>query len=287
MRAFRGRARPNVRVPRHFDAPRLRLAACRARTTTTDVRPSRTLSVASPANPDDPPPEDDEGLIERWARKEILLGLLAIISLLIGFARFGTAQGAPLWLKAVDGGIAFAFLLDFITRTFRADDRLRYALRHSWEIILFVPYTWLPAQASGGNILRGARLIRVVRVLRFGRYIKLGLGLTRLPRRLRHVQQIARNAQLFTIGLVGILTVAAGAAALFVIEGRTAGLQGYGDALWWSLNLFTTVAYSVPEPETAAGRVVAGTLMVAGVAYIGLFTASLAGAILKTPAEEP
>lgn len=219
-------------------------------------------------------------------RREILYALLALASLLIGISRLAQPAPAPLWLKAVDAGIGLAFLLDWARRIREAPHSGRYALRQAYEVVTFVPFTLLPATLAGGDVLRGARLLRLLRFLRYGRYAKVGLALARLPRRARYLQRIARNAQLVNILLVGLLTVSLGGALLLFVEGPAQRLDGYGAALWWSLNLFTTVAYAVPAPSTPAGHVVSGALMVSGVAYIGVFTASLAGAILKTPDEE-
>ena len=228
-----------------------------------------------PTPPEDPP-----------AWREITLAVLALVSILIGISRFENPQTAPAWLQAFDVGIGTAFFLDWAARIRAADRRLRYFFTHSYEMLFFIPFTLLPAEASGGNLLRGARIFRFIRFARYGRYAKLGLAFTRLPRRVKHLQLVAHNAQLVSIFVSGLLTVTMGAAALLVLEGGAAGIHNYPQALWWSLSLFTTVAYAVPDPQTSAGHLVSGILMVGGVLYVGIFTASLASAILRTPEEE-
>ena len=233
----------------------------------------------------EPPPLADEDADA--PTREVAYAVLALASLLIGISRLAEAARPPLWLQALDVGIATAFLADWVRRIRHAPRRGRYAWRHGYEVLTFIPFTLLPAQLAGGDILRGARLVRLLRFLRYGRYAKVGLSLARLPHRARYLQRIVRNAQLVNILLVGLLTVSLGAAALLVAERETLGARGYGAALWWSLNLFTTVAYNVPVPGTPAGHAVAALLMVAGVSYIGVFTASLASSILRTPQDEP
>lgn len=219
------------------------------------------------------------------SRREVLYALLAIVSVLIGISRLADPRPAPLWLQTLDAGIALAFLADWIRRIREAPERARYALRHGYEVLTFIPFTLVP-QAAGGDLLRGARLLRVIRFVRYGAYAKVGLGLTRFPRRLRYVRRVVKHAQLVTIVLVGVVVVALGAFGLLMAEGRAAGLDGFEQALWWSLNLFTTVAYAVPTPTTPAGYVLSGALMVLGVAFVGVFTASLANALLRTPADD-
>jgi len=98
---------------------------------------------------------------------------------------------------------------------------------------------------------------------------------------------VVEHAQLVTLVIVGIVLVSAGAAGILIAEGRAnPAVPGYGAAFWWSLNLFTTVAYAVPAPVTSAGHVVSGIIMVAGIAYVGVLTASLASALLRTPDED-
>lgn len=218
-------------------------------------------------------------------RREMAYAVLALVSLLIGISRLADPAPAPTWMKALDAGIAVAFLADWLRRIRCARSRGRYALRNAYEVLTFIPFTLLPGALAGGDVLRSARLVRLVRFARYGRFAKVGLNLARLPRRAAYLRRVVRNAQLANILLAGLLAVSLGAVTLLLVEPRAVGAGGYGAAFWWSLNLFTTVAYAVPAPQTSAGHLIAGTLMVAGVSYIGVLTASLASAILRTESE--
>ena len=69
-------------------------------------------------------------------------------------------------------------------------------------------------------------------------------------------------------------------AALGVFEAERdapeASITTFGDALWWVLTTITTVGYGDLYPVTAEGRLVAGGLMVAGIAVLGTVTAAIA-----------
>ena len=75
--------------------------------------------------------------------------------------------------------------------------------------------------------------------------------------------------------------------------GRARGAPGstietFGTALWWAITTVTTVGYGDVYPVTTQGRLVAGVLMVAGVAFLGAVTATLSSWLLcrVRPAEE-
>lgn len=57
---------------------------------------------------------------------------------------------------------------------------------------------------------------------------------------------------------------------------KSATITTFGDALWWAMTTVTTVGYGDRYPITAEGRFIAGGLMLAGIALLGIVTASLA-----------
>jgi voltage-gated potassium channel len=77
-----------------------------------------------------------------------------------------------------------------------------------------------------------------------------------------------------TVVLVGFV------AALAVLEAERnapdASITTFGEALWWTITTLSTVGYGDRYPVTLEGRLVAATLMVAGIALLGVVTASIA-----------
>jgi voltage-gated potassium channel len=55
-----------------------------------------------------------------------------------------------------------------------------------------------------------------------------------------------------------------------------ATITTFPDAVWWTLTTISTVGYGDRYPVTVEGRVVAAALMVAGIALLGVVTASIA-----------
>jgi len=68
-------------------------------------------------------------------------------------------------------------------------------------------------------------------------------------------------------------------------DAADATITTFGDALWWSLATVTTVGYGDAYPVTATGRLVAGGLMLAGIALLGVVTASLASWLVQRVSE--
>ena len=77
-----------------------------------------------------------------------------------------------------------------------------------------------------------------------------------------------------TVALVGFV------AALAVLEAERsapdASITTFGEAVWWTITTISTVGYGDRYPVTVEGRLVAATLMVAGIALLGVVTASIA-----------
>lgn len=98
-------------------------------------------------------------------------------------------------------------------------------------------------------------------------------------------------------GLRGrVVTYAVGGTALLIFcgalaitdaersaDGATVG--GFGDGLWWAITTLTTVGYGDTYPVSVTGRLVAAVLMIAGIALLGVVTATLASWLVERVSE--
>ncbi len=88
--------------------------------------------------------------------------------------------------------------------------------------------------------------------------------------------------------VVGATTLLTAVAALAMLDAERnapgANITTVGDALWWGATTITTVGYGDRYPTTAEGRVVAFGLMLAGIALLGVVTATLASWIIDESA---
>ena len=85
-----------------------------------------------------------------------------------------------------------------------------------------------------------------------------------------------------TVALVGFV------AALAVLEAERnapdASITTFGEALWWTITTLSTVGYGDRYPVTLEGRLVAATLMVAGIALLGRGDGLDRGVVRREPA---
>lgn len=217
---------------------------------TTEQQHPATTRAPEPPGPDPAPAARD-----RSVPGDALL--TAVVLVFLG------AYAWPILQPDLDGGLRTAchwaswltwgvFALDYVVRLIRADDRRRFVRRNLFTLATVVLPFFRPLQML--------RLMTVMSVLN-------------------------RRA---TVSLRGqVTTYAAGAAALLMFCGALAVLDAergapdasittFPDAVWWTFATVTTVGYGDFAPVTLTGRVVAVLLMIAGIAVLGVVSASLA-----------
>lgn len=160
-----------------------------------------------------------------------------------------TARSACTWAGIC---IWIMFVGDYLVRLVLAQQRLTF-IRRNWLDLLILA---LP-------MLRPLRLLR---------------GLVALSAIGRGGSGFARGRVVASIATAVAAGGAVAALALLDAERANpdANVRNYGDALWWAMSTITTVGYGDRYPTTTEGRLVAAVLMVAGIALLGVVTASLA-----------
>lgn len=208
----------------------------------------------------------------------VALGVVFLVLLLIDFTDPGLSTGQRLWLDRATTTIWIAFLIDFGVRFFVAPSKTSF-LRDNWlsAVSLALPFL-RPLRAL--RALRGLRALRAVRSLSL---VRLVGGVNRGMRLLR---QVTRGRQVVYVAALTLFVVLAGAAgALFFDRGLAeAPIQNFGDALWWSAALVTTVNAEkyVVSPEA---RIVGVLMRLYAVSVFGLVTAAIASYFVGRDAE--
>jgi len=211
-------------------------------------------------------------LLERFGRATelpLLILALAIVPLLIVPIAIDLGDPAERGIIATDWIIWALFACELGVRTYLAERRLNYLIRHWFDVLIVV----LP-------FLRPLRVVRSARALRLAR---LGPFAVRAMEDVRHVFQ-RRGLQYFLV--VGIVAVFGAAGVMYLLEdGRGGPINDYGTALWWAATTATTVGYGDAVPVTAEGRGVAVLLMLVGISFFSWLTANIAAFLVEFGSE--
>lgn len=169
------------------------------------------------------------------------------------------------------------FVVDFLLRFVIAPGKVRY-LKQNWLTALSL---FLPA-------LRVVRVVRVFRVARAARGLRLVKIVGSLNRGMRVLAaNLRRRGATYVIALT-ILVWFVGAAGMYAFEsnlGSGRALHSYGEALWWTAMLLTTVG-SEFWPQSPEGRILCLLLSLYSIAILGYITATLATFFIGRDAED-
>jgi voltage-gated potassium channel len=194
--------------------------------------------------------------VDRWeATTEWPLALLALT--------FLGAYAWPILDESLSGGwrqtcrwagyaVWLLFLVDFVIRVLLATGRGHYVSRHALDVLIIM----LP-------VLRPLRLLRLVMLLRV------------MNR--RATSSLRGRVITYVVGSTALVITCA-ALAVLDAERHSAGsnITSFADALWWATVTITTVGYGDRFPVTGEGRLIGVGLMLAGIALLGVVTASIA-----------
>ncbi len=172
------------------------------------------------------------------------------------------SSSAVLLCVVVTWGSWVVFAIDYAVRVLLAPDRPRYLLRHLHDLAIIA----LP-------LLRPLRLLRLITVIG---------ALNR-----RAGSALRGRVAVYVAGATTLLT-AVGALAMLDAErdAPEANITTISDSLWWAVTTITTVGYGDRYPTTAAGRLIAVGLMIAGIALLGVVTATIASWIVERVSAE-
>ena len=219
----------------------------------------------------DAPPQENERLevlaqLDEWLETPLIfLGFVWLALLLVEFI-----WGSSPLFETLGLVIWVIFIVDFALRFALAPRKGRYLRRNLLTAVSLL----IPA-------LRVFRVFRVVRLLRLSRATR-GLRLVRVVASVNRGMNalgatMSRRGFGYVLALTLLVTLA-GAAGMYAFESglpNGAGFAGYGEALWWTAMLLTSLG-SEYWPQTAEGRILCLLLAIYGFAVFGYLTATLA-----------
>ncbi|MCZ2096473.1 MAG: ion transporter [Anaerolineae bacterium] len=242
----------------------------------------------SPDSPEAPRPKTSREALqdERWELVEHLdalfdkpltaLGFVWLLLLIIDFTR-----GLGPLLQTVSNVIWALFILDFVIEVVIAPDKRAY-LRRNWLTAVSLV---LPA-ARVLRVFRGLRALRAVRTVRTLGLLRL---VTSLNRSMRSAAAFFGQRGLGYVVAITVLVLFGGAAGMLLFESpgalrdagheadatSGAGLDDYGEAVWWTAMIMTTLG-SEYWPLTVEGRVLTWLLALYALGVFSYITANIA-----------
>lgn len=219
-------------------------------------------------------PEREELEGELWAFLDQLEDWLEGPMIALGFVWLVLVVVELLWglsplLSTITTVIWALFVADFLLRLILAPRKGQY-LRRNW-------LTALSLAVPALRVVRVVRLIRLVRLAPAARTLRLVSVVGSMNRGMRALRaSLGRHGAGYVMGLTVIVSLV-GAAGMLAFEQAPdgSGLRNYGEALWWTVMMITTIG-SDYWPVTPEGRTLTLLLSVYGMGVLGFVTATLA-----------
>lgn len=198
----------------------------------------------------------DEPRLAEWERRLDwpLTALAAVFLVAYAWSVLDTSltETQRAWLDAMIWSTWAVFAVDYVVRFALARRRWRFVYRHLLDLVVIV----LP-------MFRQLRVLRIIAVLSV------------LNRQVRG--DFRGRVGIYVAGATMLISFAASLAVLDAErQSPDATITTFPDALWWTITTISTVGYGDRYPVTPEGRLVAASLMVAGIALLGVVTGTIA-----------
>jgi voltage-gated potassium channel len=153
--------------------------------------------------------------------------------------------------------------------------------RHAWLdllIVVFSPPFLAPEYFGGFRAIRALRLLRFLLVARV-------LALAGIA--LESARDVLRHRRLHYVALIATVILSLGALSIYGVEhGHNPNINSVGDGFWWAIVTATTVGYGDVSPITTEGRFIAVALMLLGIGFISILTATMASYFFDQESQE-
>jgi voltage-gated potassium channel len=210
--------------------------------------------------------QDESGRVRTPLEPVVLVAALALIPVFIlEFDASGSWRRAAFIANWV---IWAAFAIE-LTAILIVATRKRAALKAHWLDVAVVVLT-VPLFSQLLASLRLIRLSRLLRLLRAGIIVSRAL----------QAERRMTSAQAFrAVGLFTLFTIVIAGVAQATLD--TGDFKSYWDGIWWAVVTVTTVGYGDLFPTTVSGRIIAIMLMLVGIGFLSVLTATIASRFIQ------
>jgi voltage-gated potassium channel len=145
------------------------------------------------------------------------------------------------------------------------------ALKAHWLDELIIVMTSPPF----GRFLASLRLVRLVRLLRLLRISAI------LARAIQRERTVSSAATFRLVALLTLVIVIVGGSVEALIDGGEFNHSSW-KGIWWAVETVTTVGYGDVPVTTVGGRIIAVVVMLIGIGFLSVLTATIASHFVKT-----
>ena len=198
----------------------------------------------------------------------IALSFIWLVLIIIGFT-----IGLNKPLEITSNSIWIIFILNFLVEISIAPRKIEY-IRKNWTIAIAI---LIPA-------------FRILRIFQSIRLLELASLLTSIRHNMESVKNTLERRGFGYVVTLTIIVVFTGAAGMFHFENPAAlkqagfssinGFESYGDALWWTAMVLTTMG-SGYWPNTTEGRILCWFIAIYAFTVFGYITATIASHFIK------
>lgn len=201
--------------------------------------------------------EDELPAAKRWARRfELPMILLAILMLIEWYLREKNVY-TPLFSQLTDWIIWLFFMIETVVVTSLVEDKFRY-LRSNW-MNLFIIFAAFPLLWIGSNYVAILRTFRVLLI--FPMLLNVSATVRKVLAR-NYLGPVLLVALIFTL-MSGLL-----------MAGIDPAIEDVWQGIWWAWVTVATIGYGDIVPNSGAGKVLGAVVILFGVGFFSLLTAS-------------
>jgi len=202
-------------------------------------------------------PDNERPAARRWAsRFELPMILLALWIMIEWYLKAKGAYPAT-FDRITDWCIWLFFVLETAVLTSLVKNKLHY-LRSNWMNLIIIS-TGIPLLWGGGAYAAALRTLRVLLILPV--LLNTSVGVRKV---------LAQNH----LGTVLLLALAFTLMSGLLIAGIDPGIENIWQGIWWAWVTVATVGYGDTVPLSTAGRVFGAVVILFGVGFFSLLTAS-------------
>ncbi len=204
----------------------------------------------------------------------LLQALIVVSAVSIGVE---TLPELPLWAKqffaAEEAVVVTAFTVEYILRIVTAERPLSYVFGF-WGFIDLVAI--LPFYLSLGIDLRGARVLRLLRIFRVLKLARYSAAVERLGSALRLA---AEELVVFGFAALFILYICSVFIYYFEHDAQPQAFSSVFASMWWAAITLTTVGYGDVYPITIGGRIFTVVMLLVALGIIAVPTGIIGSAL--------